>query len=339
MTPKIKKMFVCTVALFLIASLVQAKKIASFPYLTKPDQMAVHQGRLYITERATIHIYSLKDFKLIKKFGKQGEGPGEFKIPLIGPPIVVMPYTDHLLINSDNKLSYFTRDGEFIKERRTRPFSIYTPIGKDFVANGIYTGKDQTSFLTVNIYDDQFNNLKEIHRSNIPVGQNFGFHIPQETFGFQVYENKIYVPKAWDFSFDIYDSSGKKLHTINKDFKKRKVTAEYKSERLNWYKNESPFKQFWEALKDRVTFNEYFPPIQDFFVDSGKIFVFTYEKKGEKSECIVLDLKGNEQKRVFLSLPEATTFGFLIYAIEKNRFYTFVENLEEEEWQLIMEEI
>ncbi|MCK5056315.1 MAG: hypothetical protein KAT34_06645 [Candidatus Aminicenantes bacterium] len=50
-------------------------------------------------------------------------------------------------------------------------------------------------------------------------------------------------------------------------------------------------------------------------------------------------MKGNEQKRVFLSLPEATTFGFLTYAIEKNRFYTFIENLEEEEWQLIMEEI
>lgn len=339
MTLKIKKMFVCAVALFLVPSLVQAKKLASFPYLTKPDYMAVRQGRLYITERATIHIYSLQDFKLIKKFGKQGEGPGEFKIPLIGPPIVVMPFDDYLLVNSDNRISYFTPDGDFIKERRTQPFSIYTPIGKNFIANGTFTGKDQTSFLTVNIYDDQLNKLIELHRSSIPVGQNFGFHIPQETFGFQVYEDKIYVPKAWDFSFDIYDSSGKKLHTISKDFKKQKVTAEYKSERLNWYKNEPTFKQFWEFFKDRITFNDYFPPIQDFVVNSGKIFVFTYEKKEGKTECFVLDLQGNEQKRVFLSLPEAATFGFLIYAIEKNRFYTFIENLEEEEWQLIMEEI
>jgi hypothetical protein len=67
---------------------------------------------------AAISIYSLKDFKLIKKLRKEGEGPQEFKT-FLGFGLTVDIYPGHILVNSIDKISYFSRKGEFIKEKKT----------------------------------------------------------------------------------------------------------------------------------------------------------------------------------------------------------------------------
>ena len=59
-----------------------AKRVTIFKELLKPNRIYLDQDRIYITERTKVFVYSLKDYKLINTFGKQGEGPGEFKIPL-----------------------------------------------------------------------------------------------------------------------------------------------------------------------------------------------------------------------------------------------------------------
>jgi hypothetical protein len=40
----------------------------------------VDKNQLYITDGASVFIYSLKDYQLQKKFGKRGEAPGEFLV-------------------------------------------------------------------------------------------------------------------------------------------------------------------------------------------------------------------------------------------------------------------
>ena len=55
----------------LFFTFVHAKKIATLEELIKPDIMFIGDDRMYITEGASIYIYSLKDYKLIKKFGKE----------------------------------------------------------------------------------------------------------------------------------------------------------------------------------------------------------------------------------------------------------------------------
>jgi uncharacterized protein YlbG (UPF0298 family) len=71
-----------------------------------------------VTQEATVFIYSLKDFKLVKKFGKAGEGPREFRI-LPQLPLNIDARTDQIIVNSFGKVSYFTKQGEFIKEVKT----------------------------------------------------------------------------------------------------------------------------------------------------------------------------------------------------------------------------
>ena len=105
-----------TLALILFfTGLVFAGKVVPFPDLLKPEAIAVDNEYIYITEGASVHIYSLKDFTLKKKFGKPGEGPQEFKLfPGVALRLTVLP--DYLLLESMGKLSYYTKEGNFKKE-------------------------------------------------------------------------------------------------------------------------------------------------------------------------------------------------------------------------------
>ncbi|MCP4213127.1 MAG: hypothetical protein GY765_00655 [bacterium] len=56
-----------------------ATKTVPMPELMNPGNIFVDNTQLYIVERATVIIYKKKDLTLVKKFGKEGEGPAEFK--------------------------------------------------------------------------------------------------------------------------------------------------------------------------------------------------------------------------------------------------------------------
>ena len=65
--------------LFLLFSNISTKMMFNVEELSRPSMFLVEFERIYILEDATVYIYSLKNKNLIKKFGKAGEGPGEFK--------------------------------------------------------------------------------------------------------------------------------------------------------------------------------------------------------------------------------------------------------------------
>jgi len=79
--------------------------------LNRPSAIEADQYRLFIVEDTSILIYSLEDFKLLKKFGRKGQGPGEFNYITS-----IYLLTDSFLVNSRGKVSFFTKDGNLIKE-------------------------------------------------------------------------------------------------------------------------------------------------------------------------------------------------------------------------------
>lgn len=91
------------------------ERLATLPEIMKPTAFSVDNNQLYIGEKSAIYLYSTKDFKLVKQFGRQGEGPGEFKN---NPILKVFP--DYLLINAFGKLIYFSKNGELLKEKKHR---------------------------------------------------------------------------------------------------------------------------------------------------------------------------------------------------------------------------
>ena len=63
----------------------------------------------------------MEDFKLVKKIGKEGEGPGEFKIR--GDLAVKIDIQkDRFLVNSLGKVSIFNRKGIMEREMRVSPY-------------------------------------------------------------------------------------------------------------------------------------------------------------------------------------------------------------------------
>ena len=59
-------------------NILNSEKLYEFSDIYKPQQIAVDNNYLYVSEGYGVNLYSLKNFKLIRKIGKKGSGPGEF---------------------------------------------------------------------------------------------------------------------------------------------------------------------------------------------------------------------------------------------------------------------
>ena len=69
---------------------------------------------LYVVDGYEIKLFSLKDAKLITRFGKNGEGPGEFPRH---PRITFFPY--EIFVRAMGKVLFFKRDGKYISEKKS----------------------------------------------------------------------------------------------------------------------------------------------------------------------------------------------------------------------------
>jgi hypothetical protein len=113
-----KFMLVLVLMSMLFTNPVLAVKIVPLPQLQKPNTLAVDDNQIYIADGTSLYIYSLKDFSLKKKFGRDGEGPQEFKRKIY----LINIQHDYIVINSLGKVSYFAKNGKFIKEMKTLIF-------------------------------------------------------------------------------------------------------------------------------------------------------------------------------------------------------------------------
>lgn len=91
--------------------------------LRNPEKIFVDGDRLYITEFPTVYIYSLTDFRLVKKFGRGGEGPQEFRGQI---HLSVQP--GYIMVQSTGKVSFFTTDGDFKNEFKS-PYAFRVGVG------------------------------------------------------------------------------------------------------------------------------------------------------------------------------------------------------------------
>jgi hypothetical protein len=99
----------------------------------------------------------------------------------------------------------------------------------------------------------------------------------------------------------------------------------------------------WESLERRFNFkfNENFPAFSSFKVADNKIYVTTYEKKDEKYELVVMDLRGKVLKRSFsFPLPpfQDPSYSFTLfsneYEIYRDHIYSLAYNYETDIYEL-----
>jgi hypothetical protein len=149
-----------------------------------------------------------------------------------------------------------------------------------------------------------------------------------------IQSGKIIVPDSRKgFFIEVFDGEGKLLYSINKEFEKIKVPESYKSKAMEELRIQSASE--WQLIKRRdFTFYDYFPPFWTVKFIKGKIYAGTYKKKGDDSEFVILDVKGDVLKRVFLPIKEVTAFKDNLFHFDNGKFYNLIENEEKDIWEL-----
>ena len=352
-----KQKIIFVIILGFISCLIQGEKVGFLDGVMKPSIIDIFEERLFVMDAEKIRVYSLKDLTLLNTFGKKGEGPGEYKT-IISIPLRLEAHKDYLLVESYDKLLYFTHNGKYLREQKKTFFlNLVTPIGNNFVGRRIVQPSDGSlSTSTVKIYNQNLAPIKELfqkpflQQGSFP---NLQLDLSQDFLLFCVHDNKIFLEKSnQGFVIDVFDFQGKKLYEINKPFEKIPITSSVKKKLIKDIELDPQVQrqltQFgfkWEDFSKnfKFIFPEHFPPIRTMDIDNKRIYVKTFKKKDNNEEYIIMDLKGKILKKTFV--PQTVKpwvmslmMGIRLETIHNGKIYYIKEN-EDEEWELFVQEI
>ena len=336
------KRTICIVfSLFLFfQSIVLAERIAVLPEINNPGfDFIFDRDQFYVIEGAVVYIYSMRDFKLKKKFGKKGEGPEEFKVR-IDDHVYITPWPEYILVESVGKISYFSRDGRFINERRVPSnYSLLQPLSVNKFVGFVneLNKKKRILHQVLGIFDQNLSKVKEICLCDHNL-QEKGLTLLRGTFLFRLYKESIFV-SLWggDFILHCYDKNGELKFTIqDKKFRKRKVSKKDVERIHDYFK--LYHKEFYAKNKNFIKLKEYWPAIGIFFIDSDIVYVATYVRKliqqREMWLFYLYDINGKLLKKVYLPLVDRDIWAPYPYNIYNGKLYQLIENEDTEQWEL-----
>lgn len=301
----------------------------SFSDLKKPAAIEVDQSQLYIIDDTSVLIYSLKDYKLIKKVGRRGEGPGEFK-----NITSIHIYDDAFLVNSRGKVSLFSKDGKLLKEVKALSGYDFEKVGEYFIGSDVET-IDKISYMTANLHDSELKKIKQIsRREGALLGSKFLDPIliyaplgPE----FRASDDKVVVKKQ-DGKFLILDITGKTISTITPDYQRLPVTIEQRESILNFYRTNPNTRDNFLNLKKRFKFSKYFPYVRNFHLDQNNLYILTFNKMLEKREIFIFNTCGKFMDRIFVTIEESNILQLYPYIIKNSKLYQMVES--EDDWKI-----
>jgi hypothetical protein len=296
----------------------------------------VDKSQLYVADGAEVYIYSLTDLTLKKKFGKAGEGPREFKIG--GRKTEIHVQSENIIVNSTARLSFFTKDGAFIKEMNA-PFGRgFQPLGNDFVGWHHVTRKDKQIGMnrSLKLRGPDLEELKELCIVEGKYIRGKGYRVFSEPPVFRVHEGKIFVGGRKDFTIRVFDKNGAQLSPITMEYERQAVNEEHKKGVINYIKTSPDYRETRDFFIKVLLFPDLFPAIWDFHVDKGRIYVLTYKLVEGKTETFIFDTKGQLLKKVFLPIHKENHFRVTSpFAVGNGNLYQLIEN-DDEEWQIFI---
>ena len=350
-----KKIFIILL-LFILAMIIHGERLAVLSQLTRPTAVCVDQNQVIITQEKEIFVYSLNPFKLITRFGKQGEGPGEFKW---NPHVSI--HQGSLFINDMGKVMVFDRTGIFRKQFKLpfMYFYIYYPIlgaGNNFVAFKLENMKEKKTFEFIGkVFTPDFKLIKEFYNAGSPqllppppLGskrKKVNLEVIFDLVDYGVTASRIVVVDSRKgFYIALFDFTGNKKLEIKKDYEKIRVSPKFEQN----YMKELRQSKRWQQLKANFNykFKSHFPAFSSFKTRQDKIYLTSYKKMNGKFEVVVLDLRGNILKRAFVmprsqqgSINEQHRPLSSTYDICRDKLYFLKDNEEEEVWELHVENI
>lgn len=315
--------------------------------LTEPANPTIVEAagdELYILDDVFVYVYSLKDYKLLRKFGKKGEGPGEL-LTTLDMPITMQLSDKYIILNSFNKIIYFSKSGQMIKERRIPIIAFQViPFGDNYVVTKFNRDSSGSSKAAVLLFDQDFKEIKKLYENNLLNDMRKGkIAVPLANIFAKCSGDRVFIfDQQRDFIIDVFDLNGKKLAPVTMDYRKLKVNEAFKKKYMDWLKVQPAFKTVMEVIKDMIYFTEYLPVVRNAKIMNQQLIVQTYKMQDQRCEFLMLDLKGNIKKQVFLPGADREQIRpdpAAVYTFQGNTYYYLIENVDEEEWELHSEAI
>lgn len=317
------------------------ERLIELKELSKPELIVVEGNELFVVEDASVYVYSLKDYTLLRKFGQKGNGPAELN-PHMRYPLQLQVGGKDILLHSWSKMVFFTRKGEFVREKKF-PFIVtqVIPLGDNFAVTKSVINEKGTNAIGVVIFAPNLKELKTVYCRSYPHYQKSGrIDIVPEFVLIRGYENKLLVfdqKQTADFVIHVYGSSGKPLKEIKVDWKKRKMTGEFKEKTWEWVEKDIRFRSLSNEMKRMVTFPDFFPVMKNFQVEDSRIYIHTYQTRGRETEFIVTDFDGKILKNIYLKGADKNTIESAPYTFKDGKYIYLQENQRLEKWELHIE--
>jgi hypothetical protein len=339
---KVNKFTLAFIILLLFPSYLGAEKLHEFEEPFETMLFTMDDEHIYIADRGTniIHIYSRDNYSHIGKFGGKGQGPTDFEYINF-----IRAYEDYIYVSAGRKVSYYSKQGKFIKTATPFPNSGgYIPLGDNFVCKN-YPGSNPKSTmgkLLIELLDSSFKKKKVLFQIEAQKYVVYNFEsskqsvlLTRDCMKLDVYKEQLFIGTTTKgFYFIVFDSKGNRLREISVPYKKRKVTSKDKKKIIDGMRlgmGEDAFNN-WN-IRNEPSYKEYFPAYSDFIVTDDKIYVFSFKIIGEPQNIIELDLEGNILNKS--KVPKEALF----YCIYKGKYYYMDYNDNTYKWELHVEDI
>lgn len=241
--------------------------------------------------------------------------------------------TDVMIVSSQGKVSFYSKDGEYKKETNTayRFSSRYTPLGKGFVGTG-FAFEEKILYQTIDLYDPALAKIMEIFRTESDFQRGKGIKFFSSAYDFQTCDNKVFIAGFEDFTIAVVDHEGNKLKPIKKEYERLKFSDGHKRQVYEFLKSNPETKSRFETIKKQLVFSSYLPAIRYIYADNRMIYIQTYRIDDGKTEFYVLELSGEIVKQVFLPIINENIVETYPLSIIEGKVYQLVEN-DVEEWE------
>lgn len=333
---KLLLLLLMLIALLINTGAAHAETVHTFPELLRPHQIAVDDTQIYIGDGASVYIYSLKDFTLVKKFGREGEGPQEFR-NTDNSRTRIDVRGKYLLVNSTKRVSYFKKDGTYIKEINPAFGRLFQAMGDNYIAAHRVRRADKQPGLmrAIKIFDPDLKEIKQVGLIEGRYIRHKGYRIFAETLTFQAHNGKIFIGGHHDFFIDVFDKNGNKLKPITLDYQRPAVTEQDKQDVINYIKTSPNYVNTRDFFLSVLLFPKTFPAIWNFTTADNKVYVLTYKRKKGKTEMFVFDTEGKLLEKTFIPLVVDNFYRpGNPFTIANGKLYQLLEN-DDEEWQLL----
>jgi hypothetical protein len=264
------------------------------------DIQADAQGNIYVLDSGANRIQKYeKNGTYLRTIGRQGQGPGEFGIPVI----LTMDKNDNLYVGEMTKIHMFDREGKFKKTTKIPFFYMnFTPDGQgNFIVTGRITIEGAQN-LGVLILDSDGETIKKIaefpglpmHETGMTISHDYSPELRSAAMA-----NKgIVYGYNMDYKLYIVDWTGKNISIFEKEEPTHAISRKEKSKIINdLVKNPATDELGWS--KSVVEKMANLPKHRPFFDrirvdDEGRIYIRQRQSVLDKSGEMAFDIFGKD---------------------------------------------